>query len=122
MRNVSRLLSILIALIWMNSHESSAQTNVEHGGRYDRLVVRNALIVDGNGTPAIGPFDIVVEGNSIVDLVPLDPVAVKSGTAKRPEGEYEIDASGKYVLPGLINAHGHIHESRGGIDQSLEYD
>lgn len=100
----------------------SAQTNVQSGERYDRIVVRNATVVDGNGTPAIGPFDIVIEGNRIVDMVPLDPVAVKSGTAVRPEGDREIDATDKYVLPGLINAHGHVHEARGGIAQPLEYE
>src|SRR4051812_33924021 len=33
------------------------------GVRPTRLIVRNATVVDGNGTPAKGPFDIVVVGN-----------------------------------------------------------
>ena len=51
----------------------------------------------------------------------IDPVAVKEGRAKRPEGDVEIDATGKYVLPGLINAHGHVQEERGGIPQPVDY-
>ena len=94
-----------------------------NGKRARRLVVRNAIVVDGNGTPASGPKDIVVEGNTIVDVVPLDPVAVKRGDAKRPAaGDVEIDATGRYVLPGLINIHGHIQEERGGTPQPLDYE
>jgi hypothetical protein len=92
------------------------------GTRYSRLVIRNATIIDGNGTPASGPKDIVVEGNTISEIVPLDPVALKRGDAKRPAGDIEIDATGKYVLPGLINAHGHVQDERGGIPQPLDYE
>ncbi|SVB96941.1 uncharacterized protein METZ01_LOCUS249795, partial [marine metagenome] len=115
-----RILSLLLFLGL--SARSDAQTNVSSGVQYDRFVIRNAIIVEGNGTPAIGPFDIVVEGKIITSLVPLHPVALKSGNANRPQGDREIDATGKYVLPGLINAHGHVQESRGGIAQPLEYE
>lgn len=100
----------------------AAQTrNVTSGVRAPRLVIRNATIVDGNGTPASGPADIVIEGNTIAQVVWLDPVAVKRGDAKRPAGDAEIDATGKYVLPGLINAHGHVQDERGGMPQPLDY-
>ncbi|HEY8558817.1 MAG TPA: amidohydrolase family protein [Pyrinomonadaceae bacterium] len=90
--------------------------------RYNRLVIRNAMIVDGSGKPASGPFDIVVENDTIAQIAALDPVAVKEGTAKRvAAGEVEIDASGKYVLPGLINLHGHTQDERGGAPQAVEY-
>ena len=87
-----------------------------------RFVIRNAIVVEGNGTPASGPFDIVVEGNTIAELVALDPVAVRQGRGRRPTADREIDASGKYVLPGLINLHGHVQEERGGAPQPLEYE
>ena len=94
-----------------------------HGKRAARLVIRNATIVDGNGTPASGPADIVVDGNHISQVVFLDPVAERSGVAKRPAaGDAEIDATGKYVLPGLIDAHAHVQEERGGIAQPLQYE
>ncbi|HVE78471.1 MAG TPA: amidohydrolase family protein [Gemmatimonadaceae bacterium] len=96
---------------------------VTSGKRYNRLVIRNATVVDGNGTPAAGPFDIVVEGNTIADVVALDPVSLKRGDAKRPAaGDAEIDATGKFVLPGLINAHAHLQDERGGVPQPLEYE
>lgn len=112
----------LAALLLAVAGPLAAQTrNVEHGRRPGRLAIRNALVVQGNGTPAEGPYDIVVEGNRIVDLVALDPVAVKAGVARRPRADAEIDATGKYVLPGLINSHAHLQDERGGHPQPYEY-
>ena len=95
------------------------------GRRPARLVIRNATVVDGSGAPASGPADIVVEGTTIADIVWLDPVALREGTSRRPPtgaGGVEIDAAGKFVLPGLINAHGHVQDERGGVPQPLEYE
>ena len=117
-----RYIALFALIIILTPHFTPAQTDVVSGQRYGRLVIRNAIVVNGNGTPARGPFDIVLEDNRIAALVPLDPVAVKNGSANRPDGDAEIDATGKYVLPGLINAHAHVQDSRGGIPQPLDYE
>ena len=44
----------------------------EGDGPYDRLILRGATLVDGTGAPPIGPVDLVIEGNRIVDVVPID--------------------------------------------------
>ena len=98
-----------------------AQTAPTSGVRANRLVIRNAMVVSGTGTPAQGPYDIVVVGNRIAEMVALDPVAVRNGN-NRPTGDVEIDATGKYVLPGIINAHAHLQDERGGIPQPYEYE
>jgi imidazolonepropionase-like amidohydrolase len=115
---VSLLLSATAAL-----DAAGAQVRtVTSGQRYARFAIRNATVVDGNGTPARGPADIVVEGNTIAQVVFLDPVALREGRSRRPPADIEIDASGKFVLPGLINAHGHVQEERGGTPQPLDYE
>lgn len=98
-----------------------AQTAPESGKRYARLAIRNAMVADGNGAPASGPKDILIENNRITAVVALDPVALNHG-ARRPTADAEIDARGKYVLPSLINAHAHVQDERAGIAQPLEYE
>ena len=95
------------------------------GQQYSRLVVRNGMVVNGRGTPAEGPMDIVVERDRIVDMIPVDPVSLRGyGPAfTRPDGDRVIDATGMYVLPGLIDMHGHVpgdHEERVGA-QGMAY-
>ena len=113
-----RVILLLAAVVcaWGQSN------GVVSGRRYPRLAIRNAMVIEGNGTPAAGPKDILIENNIIRDVVPLDPVAAGRGLAKRSAADVEIDASGKYVMPGLINAHAHVQDERGGIAQPLEYE
>ncbi|MBM4186145.1 MAG: amidohydrolase family protein [Gemmatimonadetes bacterium] len=111
---------MLLALI---ATTATAQTNnVEHGKRPGgRLAIRNAMVVAGNGTPAEGPYDVVLENGRIVEMTGLDPVALKDGRARRPPADAEIDAAGRYLLPGLINAHAHLQNERGGLPQPYQY-
>ena len=97
------------------------RTNVESGKRYPRIVIRGAIVVDGSGTPASGPKDIVIENNMITDVVSADAMAAGRG-ARRVVGDINIDATGKYVLPGLIDAHAHVQDERGGIAQPQDYE
>jgi imidazolonepropionase-like amidohydrolase len=113
-----RLLVIFFAALSVYAQTS----RIISGHRYPRLIIRNAIIIEGNGTPASGPKDIVIENGRIANIVALDPVAVGRRTASRPQGDMEIDAAGKYVMPGLINAHAHVQEERGGTPQPLDYE
>lgn len=115
---------LLVAVLTATALDVAAAQvrTVTSGQRYPRFVIRNATIVDGNGTPARGPADVVIEGSSIAQVVFLDPVAIREGRSRRPSADVEIDASGKFVLPGLINAHGHVQEERGGTPQPLDYE
>lgn len=80
-------------------------------GPYDRLVIRGAKVIPGHGGPPIGPYDIVVEGDSIAEMIPFDPVtAERRGDTDRPTGDRVIDASGKYVMPGMIDLHHHLRQ------------
>ena len=88
----------------------------EGEGPWSQLILRGAMLINGTGAPATGPVDIVIEQNRIVTIknVGYPGLAIKS--ASRPvlkSGGKEIDCSGMYILPGLIDMHGHI----GGTEQ-----
>lgn len=92
------------------------------GEKYTRLVLRNAIMISGRGTPgtnrampAEGPVDIVIEGGLIVDIQLADAVNVRSagGESFRPTGDKVIDVKGMYVIPGLVEMHAHLPGDRG---------
>ena len=81
-------------------------------GPFDRLVLRGATIIDGTGAPPYGPADIVIEGSRITAIwvhPPLGGPKLQPVTPPEigPRG-IEIDLTDEYVLPGLVDAHGHI--------------
>ncbi len=87
----------------------------EGAGPFKRLVIRGATLIDGTGSPAIGPVDIVVENDRISRIVGVGYPKLPIKDSRRPEkGDYEIDAAGMYVLPGFINAHVHIADASQG--------
>jgi imidazolonepropionase-like amidohydrolase len=63
-----------------------------------------ARLFDGSGRPAIEKSVFVVENGRFV--------AVGTGVAV-PRGAERVDLAGRFVLPGLVNAHGHVGETRG---------
>jgi len=81
----------------------------EGAGPFARLVIRGATMVDGTGSPPIGPVDIVVEQGRIAEIrsVGFPRVPIRESARPAP-GDYEVDANGMYVLPGFVNSHAHI--------------
>lgn len=87
-------------------------------GPYNRLVIRNAMVIPGHGGPPAGPYDILIEGNTITQMVPFDPVsAERRGAGQRLTGDRVIDAAGKYVMPGMIDLHTHLRT----LPEEIEY-
>lgn len=80
----------------------------EGEGPFERLIIRGATVIDGTGAPPIGPMDIVVENDRIVELVSVGFPGLPIEERRRPGGATrEIDASGMFVLPGFIDNHVH---------------
>src|SRR6185436_1416915 len=75
----------------------------EGEGPFQRLIIRGATLVDGTGAPAIGPVDIVVEGNRIREVRSVGFPKVPIKAEGRPQNATrEIDGTGLWVLPGFI--------------------
>jgi imidazolonepropionase-like amidohydrolase len=74
------------------------------------LAFVGARLLDGRGGPAIDDTTILVENGRIARLGPSSLVDV-------PQGATRLDLAGKTILPGLVNAHGHVGTTRG-LDSS----
>ena len=117
--------AVVAALAW---GVAAAQTpegvapRTEGEGPYDRLVIRGATLIDGAGAPPQGPVDIVVEGGRISEIVTVGAPGLPIEAKRRPKpGAREIDAVGKFVLPGFVNLHGHIHTTKTGQGVPPDY-
>ncbi|MEM6525363.1 MAG: amidohydrolase family protein [Bacteroidota bacterium] len=80
-------------------------------GPWPQLIIRGVTVIKGDGSPPIGPVDVVVENNKIVEVKVVGYPGVEIDPAGRPglkNGGEELDASGMYLLPGFVDMHGHI--------------
>lgn len=83
----------------------------EGDGPYTQLIIRGVTLINGTGAPPNGPVDIVIENNRIVQIStvgnPGMPINAQRRPVLKPNGK-ELNCEGMYVLPGLIDMHGHI--------------
>ena len=76
-----------------------------------RLLIKNGTLIDGSGRDPVMNALIVVEENRIAHIGPAD---AHTQPAEGP-GNRIIDATGKFILPGLIDAHCHISLHQGAL-------
>jgi imidazolonepropionase-like amidohydrolase len=67
------------------------------------LLLTHATVIDGSGTPARADMTIAIDGAHIRSIYP-------SGSRPSPKGAKIEDLHGRYVIPGLIDAHVHISD------------
>ncbi len=87
---------------------SAPQRPVEHGARPDTLEIKNAHVIRGDGSPPEGPRSVFVRDGRIV-----------AERIERPAAF--IDGTDCYVMPGLVNTHGHLQDVMAGIPIPAEY-
>ena len=68
------------------------------------LLLTHVGLIDGTGSAVRRDMTIVIDGNRIAAVYP-------DGTQAAPKGADVRDLDGKYVIPGLIDAHVHITDA-----------
>jgi imidazolonepropionase-like amidohydrolase len=99
MSKISRSLSllVLIAIPFWPAPQAAIQSS-------PLLIIDHPTIFDGSGNPPIRNGAIVIQGGRIQQIG-------TRGTIKPGPGTTVIDATGKFVIPGLIDAHVHFDQS-----------
>jgi len=67
------------------------------------IALTHATVIDGSGAGPRADFTVVMENGRIKDM---------GRGIQPPAGAVVVDLTGKYVVPGVINAHGHVGENR----------
>jgi imidazolonepropionase-like amidohydrolase len=75
------------------------------------VAIRNVTLIDGTGRGAMPGSTVVIEGKRIKEAGPH---------AQVPAGARTIDGTGKFLIPGLIDAHIHLRGGRGPAAASAE--
>ena len=76
-------------------------------------VLTHATLIDGTGGAPVEDATIVIRGEKIAAVGPSDKV-------KTPKGADVVDLSGKTIVPGIINLHGHVGNTKG-LNQDRSY-
>src|SRR5262245_2857120 len=65
------------------------------------IVLTRAMVIDGSGAPPQKDVTVTMENGRIRDMAPSSKITV-------PVGAAVVNATGKFIVPGIINAHGHV--------------
>lgn len=112
MRKILAYLSAIVFFISTSNAQITKAPEVKEGaGPYTQLIIRGVTLINGTGAPPLGPVDIVVEQNRIVQISSLGSPGSTINPARRPqlkEGGKELNCEGMFAMPGLIDVHAHI--------------
>jgi imidazolonepropionase-like amidohydrolase len=98
-----------------------ADAPVERGGSFtspgaqvtDVTALTGARIIDGTGGPVIEDGVVVIRDRRIEAAGHRDDIEI-------PDDAEVVDLDGRWLLPGFINAHGHVSGSRASMLSQLE--
>ncbi len=84
------------------------------GGAQGAIIIEHATLIDGSGGAPLQDAALVIDDGRIVRIGP-------TGQVKPPPGATVIDATGKTVVPGIINLHGHVGLTKGLTQAQAHY-
>ncbi|MFZ0520999.1 MAG: amidohydrolase family protein [Candidatus Acidiferrales bacterium] len=73
------------------------------GSRAEKIALVGGTLIDGTGAAPVPDSVVLIESGRIVDAGPKSRVKIPGGTQ-------EIDARGKFILPGLWDMHSHFEQ------------
>ena len=94
----------------------------EGRGPFKTLVIRGVTLIDGTGAPPIGPVDVVVSGNRIASVRSAGTPGLAVPPNRAPQNsDFEVDATGMYLMPGFVDMHVHAGGAPKNADAEYAY-
>ena len=90
---------MLLALAWL-----AVAPAVRAAAPAPAIVIRHVTVIDATGVPAKPDRDVVIRGGRIASVD-------SAGVVAPPRGAQVIDATGKFLIPGLWDMHGHLTDA-----------
>ncbi len=106
MRISVRLMLGVVSLSVLNLLPAAQPLSAQPPGQAAVMAFVGARIIDGTGA---SPID---EGVMVVRNGRIEAIGAARGQAV-PAGATRVDVKGKTIVPGLVNAHGHVNDVRG---------
>lgn len=71
------------------------------------VALTGARVIDGTGRPPIAQATVIIRDSRVDQVGPSSAITI-------PAGATRVDLAGKTVIPGIINAHGHLNADQSG--------
>ncbi len=114
---IALILLVLLMPVIVTAAPLEAPDRVRGQGPYQRLILRGVTVINGEGAPAVGPMDVLIEGNRIAEIRNLGilfPVAPDRRIEIEP-GDQVMELDGHYLLPGFVDLHAHFGGDAQGV-------
>lgn len=100
---ISARAAALAAAVSMGGMACSSDPPVAQAPNSRTIALVGANVIDGTGRPPIEQATLVITDGRVQAVGAASAVEV-------PAGATRVDVSGKTIVPGLINAHGHLND------------
>ena len=107
------LATCLTVLSGIGIAAGTAPSSSAPGQSVDRLAIVGATVIDGNGGAPLEGAIVLIEGDTIVALGSAAAMTIPADTP-------QIDATGKFVVPGLIDTNVHLSLYGGNTNERYE--
>ena len=92
--------ALVLAIVWSSLLPCAVEAQQRQPRAPQSLVIQGATLIDGTGAAPIRNATVVIQGSKIQSILSGSSTAAS-------EGATVINAQGKFIVPGLFDAHVH---------------
>ena len=102
MRSIRFVVAALFAIASANAQDIPLKSPTPANPRASTIAFTGATLIDGTGKSPVPNAVVLVTGGRITAAGPANQVTI-------PKDAERVALTGKFIIPGLINSHGHVN-------------